>query len=60
MTYNSVDLKIYMINAATLATTTFGDVESYLKISLLVVTIGYTISKWIGVKKKNDEADEKL
>ena len=39
------DLKLYMINFASF-TISFTDVEMWLKILLLVVSIGYTISKW--------------
>ena len=34
--------------------TTFTQIEDSLKILLLVITIGYTISKWINIKKENE------
>lgn len=45
------DLKLYFINTATLSVTTFAQIEMSLKILLLVVTIGYTITKWVDLKK---------
>jgi len=44
------DLKLYMINFASF-TISFTDIEMWLKILLLVVSIGYTISKWANIKK---------
>lgn len=40
------EIKLYAINGSTLGVTTFTQIEDWLKIILLVVTIGYTISKW--------------
>ena len=45
------DLKIYTINGTTLGVTTFTELEMGLKILLLIVTIGYTVTKWIDLKK---------
>jgi hypothetical protein len=45
------DIKIYAMNAGALGVTTFTQIEDGLKIFLLLVTIGYTISKWIELKK---------
>ena len=45
-------LKLYFINGSTLGVTTFTNIEMGLKIVLLLVTIGYTISKWIDLKKE--------
>jgi hypothetical protein len=50
------DIKLYTLNASTLGVTTFTHIEDGLKIILLVITIGYTISKWINIKK--DEIDK--
>jgi hypothetical protein len=47
------DIKIYAMNAGALGVTTFTQIEDGLKIFLLLVTIGYTISKWINIKKDN-------
>ena len=44
-------LRLYVINASTLGVTTFTKLEMGLKILLLVVTIGYTITKWYKIHK---------
>jgi hypothetical protein len=51
---NFDQLKIYLINGGTLGVTTFTQIEMI----LLVVTIGYTISKWMDIKKGKDESDK--
>jgi len=48
---NLQEIKLYAINGSTLGVTTFTQIEDWLKIILLVVTIGYTISKWSKVNK---------
>lgn len=40
-----------MANMLTLSVTTFTNIEMGLKIFLLLVTIGYTLNKWIELKK---------
>ena len=49
---NLSELKLYAINGSTLGVTTFTQIEDSLKIILLLVTIGYTITKWKDIKKK--------
>ncbi len=49
------DIKLYALNTTTLGATTFMPVEEGLKIVLLLVNIGYTISKWIDIKKKDEK-----
>tara|TARA_B110000090_G_scaffold58547_1_gene66906 strand:- start:486 stop:644 length:159 start_codon:yes stop_codon:yes gene_type:complete len=49
------NLRIYMINGSTLGLTTFMHIEDWLKIILLIVTIGYTATKWARIKKEEDE-----
>jgi hypothetical protein len=49
---NLSELRIYFINGSTLGVTTFTNIEMGLKIVLLLVTIGYTITKWADLKKK--------
>tara|TARA_R110001583_G_scaffold99800_1_gene245317 strand:- start:632 stop:787 length:156 start_codon:yes stop_codon:yes gene_type:complete len=44
-------IKLYIINASTLGVTTFTNIEMGLKVVLLLVTIGYTLDKWIKLKK---------
>lgn len=52
------DLRIYMINSLSLGVTTFSHMETILKIILLTVTIGYTISKWVGMKNELNKDKE--
>jgi hypothetical protein len=49
------DMKLYMINSLTAMVTTLSHMETALKIILLAVTIGYTVSKWIGKKVENED-----
>ena len=44
-----------MINGSVMGLATFSQIQNWLKLILLIVTIGYTISKWIKV-----EIDRKL
>lgn len=48
---NLEHIKLYAINGSTLGVTTFAQIEDWLKIILLVVTIGYTIAKWSKVNE---------
>ena len=48
---NLQQLKIYLINGSAIGVTTFTQIEDTLKIMLLLVTIGYTITKWVDIKK---------
>jgi hypothetical protein len=52
---NINELKLYVINSSTLGVTTFTQIEDWLKIALLLVTIGYTITKWAKVKDEDDK-----
>jgi len=49
------DMKLYAMNAGALGITTFTHIEDGLKILLLLITIGYTISKWINIKKESED-----
>lgn len=49
------DIKLYAMNAGTLGITTFTHIEDGLKILLLLITIGYTISKWVNIKKEKED-----
>jgi len=49
------DIKLYAMNGGALGVTTFTQIEDWLKIILLVVTIGYTIAKWSKVKDEDDK-----
>ncbi len=46
------DLKLYILNALSFGISMMDWLEPVLKILLLVVTIGYTIHKWLILKKK--------
>ena len=48
------DIKLYAMNAGTLGVTTFTQIEDGLKLLLLVITIGYTVSKWIHIKRDSE------
>jgi len=50
---NLNDFKLYAINTATVGVTTFTQLEMGLKIILLIVTICYTVSKWLGNMERN-------
>ena len=49
------DMKLYAMNAGALGVTTFTQIEDGLKVVLLLITIGYTISKWINIKKETED-----
>jgi hypothetical protein len=46
------DIKIYAINALTAGVTSLTQLETGLKIILLIVTIGYTLSRWWEIKER--------
>ena len=46
------DLKLYGINIVTMAIT-MTQIEMILKIALLLVSIGYTLTKWYEVHNRN-------
>ena len=48
------DIKLYAMKLGTLSVTTFTHIEDSLKILLLLVTIGYTVSKWKNVKNNEN------
>ena len=45
------DVKLLLLNGLALAIS-MTDIEVWLKIILLLVTIGYTVSKWVKLKEK--------
>ena len=55
MNYNEV--KLWIINMVVI-TITFTQIENILKLILLIVSIGYTIDKWIDRRKNKKEDDE--
>ncbi len=46
------DIKLYSLSVGTMAIS-MTQIDNYLKILLLLVTIGYTVHKWIQLKKKD-------
>jgi len=55
MNYN--EIKLWMINMVVI-TITFTQIENVLKLLLLFVSIGYSIDKWIKLRKnKKDEIE---
>ena len=54
---NHTELKLWMINVAVI-TVTFTQIENALKLILLLVSIGYTIDRWIDKRKNKKEDDE--
>jgi hypothetical protein len=48
------DIKLYAINLATMAIT-MTQIEMFLKITLLLVSIGYTLTKWYEVRNRNNK-----
>lgn len=50
---NTTDAKIYAINSASLMIS-MTEIEPVLKIVLLLVSIGYTVNKWLHLKANKD------
>ena len=50
------NLKLYLINGSTLGVTTLTDIEMGLKVLLLIVTIGYTVTKWVQLKNEKKKS----
>tara|TARA_R100000935_G_scaffold44760_1_gene67756 strand:- start:275 stop:430 length:156 start_codon:yes stop_codon:yes gene_type:complete len=46
------DIKIYALNTSSLAIS-FTDIDTILKVILLLVSIGYTVNKWYLMNKTN-------
>jgi len=49
------DIKLYLLNAGSLALSFTDWLEPVLKITLLTVTIGYTAHKWWRLNKSNEK-----
>jgi hypothetical protein len=45
------DIKLYILNALSFGVTMMDWLEPMLKILLLIVTIGYTVHRWLKLKK---------
>ncbi len=48
------DIKLYVLNASTFAIS-FTTIDMTLKLFLLIVSIGYTINKWMLLNNKDDQ-----
>lgn len=48
------DIKLYVLNASTFAIS-FTPIDMTLKLFLLIVSIGYTINKWMLLNNKDDQ-----
>jgi hypothetical protein len=46
------DLRLYVMNATSFTIASLNWLEPALEITLLTVTIGYTVNKWIKLRKK--------
>ena len=51
------DLKLYCFNITSFTIASLDWLEPMLKITLLLVTIGYTVNKWWKLKQKHNETD---
>jgi len=49
----SADIKLYALNSAALAIS-MTEIETFLKIALLLISLGYTIAKWMNMGKQNN------
>tara|TARA_R100000027_G_C2172566_1_gene71311 strand:- start:134 stop:304 length:171 start_codon:yes stop_codon:yes gene_type:complete len=52
------DLKLYCFNITSFTIASLDWLEPMLKVTLLLVTIGYTVNKWWNMKNKQDETDK--
>ena len=46
------DLKLYLLNSFALLVS-LTEIDMFLKLLLLIVSIGYTINKWYNLRNKN-------
>jgi|32_taG_2_1085360.scaffolds.fasta_scaffold11780_5 hypothetical protein len=53
---NETDVKVLLMNASTFAIS-FSQIEMALKITLLVLTIGYTAQRWYIMYKDNKKEE---
>ena len=51
------DLKVYLLNILSFAIS-FSDLDMALKFILLVVSIGYTIERWIKLRKDESQGKD--
>ena len=51
---DTTSFKVYAINLSAMTISTIDQIETALKLLLLVVSIGYTIAKWHELRKKKE------
>ena len=51
------DLKVYLLNILSFAIS-FSDLDMALKFILLIVSIGYTIERWIKLRKNESQGKD--
>ena len=51
---NTSGLRLYIINGSAVGVVNFSQIEDWLKIILLIVTIGYTVAKWSKIKDEEN------
>jgi hypothetical protein len=49
------DVKMYLLNAGAFTISMMDWLEPVLKITLLLITIGYTAHRWWNLKKSNEQ-----
>jgi hypothetical protein len=49
------DVKMYLLNAGAFTVSMMDWLEPVLKITLLLITIGYTAHRWWNLKKSNEQ-----
>ena len=49
------DIKLYLLNAGSFTITMFDWLEPVLKITLLLVTLGYTAHKWLKLRNEGNK-----
>lgn len=54
MTYS--EMKLWIINTSVI-TLTFTDLDNFLKLVLLIITIGYSIDKWYMLRKNKKDKE---
>ena len=54
---NMGDVKLYALNLTAFSVSMTG-IEDYLKVLLLLVSIGYTLSKWVSLKQEDKEEEK--
>ena len=54
---NMGDVKLYALNLTALSVS-MTNIENYLKVLLLLVSIDYTLSKWVSLKQEDKEEEK--